>query len=355
MGLSYEEAEVLIAVARDATLGNTFEERLAATTEAVLTLVPGTSLSAIVITPPDGSVKTQAFTRNVDLTRAIDYATHYIQHDPMKVVVEHATGTPALLSDFLTSRTFGRDPFTGEFLKELGLRHILGCVNLMPDGLRLSLAIHRENGLDDFSKHELELVRLAAPEIARAAFASRLKQLVADLARTQPTGLGDVGAIVFGRQGDVIYSDESGQRCLQQLHACEMEATITAEVKRLTSPRALEATTSTHVLELPASRWFRIRFTVLGNGVRATVLALVERLQPGSPELIDALSTRAGLTPRERDVAALAVKGLGNRQIAAELRISPVTVNIHLGRVYQKTGAPTRTELAALLLGGKAG
>ena len=45
------------------------------------------------------------------------------------------------------------------------------------------------------------------------------------------------------------------------------------------------------------------------------------------------------LTPRERQVMRLVVSGLLNKQVACELGISEVTVEIHRSRVMQKMGA----------------
>jgi FixJ family two-component response regulator len=44
----------------------------------------------------------------------------------------------------------------------------------------------------------------------------------------------------------------------------------------------------------------------------------------------------ASLTPREREVMALVVSGLLNKQVAAELGISEITVKAHRGRVKRK-------------------
>jgi RNA polymerase sigma factor (sigma-70 family) len=44
----------------------------------------------------------------------------------------------------------------------------------------------------------------------------------------------------------------------------------------------------------------------------------------------------APLTPREREIMALVVSGLLNKQIAAELGISEITVKAHRGRVIRK-------------------
>jgi FixJ family two-component response regulator len=55
-----------------------------------------------------------------------------------------------------------------------------------------------------------------------------------------------------------------------------------------------------------------------------------------------------GLTPRERDVLRLVLKGLLNKQVAAELGISEKTVKFHRGRVMEKTQAGSVAELVRL-------
>ena len=54
------------------------------------------------------------------------------------------------------------------------------------------------------------------------------------------------------------------------------------------------------------------------------------------------------LTPQEEAVAALVAQGRTNRQVAAELFLSPKTVQYHLTRTYAKLGVRSRSELAAL-------
>lgn len=52
------------------------------------------------------------------------------------------------------------------------------------------------------------------------------------------------------------------------------------------------------------------------------------------------------LTPREREVLGLVVRGLSNKLIARELDISERTVKAHLGSVFQRIGVTDRTQAA---------
>src|SRR6266702_6934256 len=63
--------------------------------------------------------------------------------------------------------------------------------------------------------------------------------------------------------------------------------------------------------------------------------------------------TGDGLTDSEKLVANLAASGLTNRQVAAQLFMSPKTVEANLARVYRKLGIRTRAELGARLAGAE--
>jgi DNA-binding CsgD family transcriptional regulator len=60
-----------------------------------------------------------------------------------------------------------------------------------------------------------------------------------------------------------------------------------------------------------------------------------------------AAPTRYGLTEREFEVLRLVADGRGNRDIAAELFISPKTASVHVSNILTKLGVATRTEAAA--------
>ena len=60
-------------------------------------------------------------------------------------------------------------------------------------------------------------------------------------------------------------------------------------------------------------------------------------------------STSGTLTPHERYVAQTVARGLSNRQAAAELFLSPKTVEFHLVHIYRKLGISSRSQLIEAL------
>ncbi len=67
--------------------------------------------------------------------------------------------------------------------------------------------------------------------------------------------------------------------------------------------------------------------------------------QRGRGERKRASSGWESLTPAELDVVGLVTEGLGNKDIATRLFLSPRTVQAHLTHVYTKLGIASRFQL----------
>ena len=55
--------------------------------------------------------------------------------------------------------------------------------------------------------------------------------------------------------------------------------------------------------------------------------------------------TMCGLTPRQQQVVELVLRGLSNREIAAQLRIEEYTVKVHMRDVFSRLKIQRRTSL----------
>ena len=77
-------------------------------------------------------------------------------------------------------------------------------------------------------------------------------------------------------------------------------------------------------------------------------------IEPASPSTVaPLLLSSRGLTPRERDVALLVLRGASTQAIAAELHLSAYTVKDHLKSIFDKLGVRSRRDLVALVLAGQ--
>jgi DNA-binding CsgD family transcriptional regulator len=64
-------------------------------------------------------------------------------------------------------------------------------------------------------------------------------------------------------------------------------------------------------------------------------------------------STLGELTPQETQVASFVARGLSNKEVAAQLYLSPRTIDAHLRSVFAKLQVTSRTQLALQLLAGE--
>ena len=100
-----------------------------------------------------------------------------------------------------------------------------------------------------------------------------------------------------------------------------------------------------------SGRWLVVRGSVLGDEPGAQVAVMIEPARPH--ELAPLVADAYRLTEREREVTRLVARGLSTEAIAAQLYLSPWTVQDHLKAIFEKVGVATRGELVARVFFGQ--
>jgi DNA-binding CsgD family transcriptional regulator len=237
--------------------------------------------------------------------------------------------------------THGRPSSSARYrdvLEPSGVRHELRALFRGEAGAWGALVLMREQKA--FEADELALVGSVSETVAEGLRRATL------LGKVPPESDESPGLVIFSVD-DVVSVDHCTARARQWLNEIDdgVEGGMPYAVLSLVhATRSAVAPQRRVRLRTRAGRWLTLHATRLGP---STVSVILEPARP--KEIAELLIDAVRLTPREREVTGLAVRGLTNAQIGAALFLSPYTVNDHLKSVFTKTGVAGRTELAAKL------
>lgn len=124
----------------------------------------------------------------------------------------------------------------------------------------------------------------------------------------------------------------------------ELPGTIIVAASRARASRS--TTRLTTRLRGSSGRWVRLHVSPMAGNV-GTVSVTIEAAAAG--DLVPILLDSYGLSARETDIVLLVCRGIGTKEIAAELSISVHTVRDHLKSIFEKANVNSRGELVARL------
>ncbi|MGW3368412.1 LuxR C-terminal-related transcriptional regulator [Streptosporangium canum] len=154
-------------------------------------------------------------------------------------------------------------------------------------------------------------------------------------------------AVALRARALVASEEESGELLTRAVHLHEgagrpFERARTALLFGQWLRRARRKAESRHPLQLATELFERLGARPWADRARGELSASGAASATAAPPGKDPLD---GLTPQERRIIRLAAAGVSNREIAAQLFLSPRTVEYHLYRAYPKLGVSSRHDL----------
>ncbi len=225
----------------------------------------------------------------------------------------------------------------------------LGCA----DELRLVARVGGRvwGGIAWFGEKPFEAEDVAFVASVSESFAAGLRAgILARLALTPPPQVTGPAVIIVDADDEISQVSAGAQARLDALgltsHAVTPMAIIGALVAGARSFAAgLTDTLPRNRVQLPSGQWLVLHASPLSDadGATGNVVLTIEEARP--PEIIPLVVAAFDLTPRERDVIELVLRGIDTRQIATTLHLSAYTVQDHLKSVFEKADVTSRREL----------
>jgi DNA-binding CsgD family transcriptional regulator len=207
--------------------------------------------------------------------------------------------------------------------------------------------------LDDAEELDVYLARLAGSAGIEALLASgelrRAEQLLAQLDRRAADGDLALRPLVLRCRGLLLASQGDFEGAIAPLEAAARSPEPPQGVNPFELARTLLGlgTVQRRAQHKRAARESLQRAAEIFEGLGARVW--LEKTGSELRRIGGRIASDEELSETERQIVELVVAGRRNREVAAELSLSPNTVAWNLSKVYRKLGVRSRTELAARL------
>lgn len=217
------------------------------------------------------------------------------------------------------------------------------------------IELTRESGDRDFDAREIGLLRRVAPHLGAGLRASAL---ISQASPADANGDNGPAVLILDQRGKVLQYTQTAERYLEELGDLgpgwqedgDLPVAIWMVVGAL--QRALEPQMDRDRARVPclcvkarSGRWLTLQGALTeatpGNPSQKMIV-----IEPSGPKQIAWLRTAAyELSPREREIVDLVLRGASRKQIATTLYITEYTVQDHLSNIFDKVGVRGREAL----------
>jgi DNA-binding CsgD family transcriptional regulator len=210
-----------------------------------------------------------------------------------------------------------------------------------------ALGLYREPGAPLFSEAEKQFVRTITPELAAGA-----QRAMTVGAATDPEFLDAPGLLVIDDTWEVQSATAGAERWLNRLPDGDLAVGRLPSAVIAVAAQGLQNLADKNPATVAFSRvlaedgtWILLHGAPLSGDDGRRVAVIVEPAHPA--RIYPLLMSAYGLTERERDIVELVLMGNSTTEIAAQLFVSPLTVQNHLKSVFDKVGVHSRRDLVA--------
>jgi DNA-binding CsgD family transcriptional regulator/PAS domain-containing protein len=299
------------------------------------------------------------------------YETHFFSMDPFVRLAEGEVVT----AEELIGKQWLQSTVYQEYLRPLGVRHLLGADIYTKEGIECRLRITRSHEAQPFSSEDKALIRFLLPHLkrsiqlhARLDFLECERQLFAGTVNRMLLGI-----ISFSQNGTLLETNQEARRILSEkdgiwLAGNNLSVEVTQEGRELQrmvrqalsgtvadkGPGVVEAMSVTRpsgraklgvlVRQIPLGTWSESR-------QRPAVAVFLRDPESSSAQPSHELVRRLfGLTRMEAALALLLAEGLTLDEAAEKMDVRRNTARTHLRSIFCKTGVTRQTMLVRLLL-----
>jgi DNA-binding CsgD family transcriptional regulator/PAS domain-containing protein len=299
------------------------------------------------------------------------YETHFFSMDPFVRLAEGEVVT----AEELIGKQWLQSTVYQEYLRPLGVRHLLGADIYTKEGIECRLRVTRPHEAQPFSAEDKALVRFLLPHLkrsiqlhARLDFLECERQLFAGTVNRMQLGI-----ISFSQNGAILETNQEARRILGEkdgiwLSGNNLSVEVTQEGRELQrmvrqalsgtvadkGPAVVEAMSVTRpsgraklgvlVRQIPLGAWSESR-------QRPAVAVFLRDPESSAAQPSHELVRRLfGLTRMEAALALLLAEGLTLDEAAEKMDVRRNTARTHLRSIFCKTGVTRQTMLVRLLL-----